>query len=201
MRAWFSRATPWLLPLVLTACASQPPAIETSTDWATHRAQLEATTFWTLQGKLALRSDERSETASLAWTQAGERADLRMSGPLGAGATRVTSDGQVLRVARDGRSDLYDISSPEAITRSTGFNLPIKALPHWVKGVPAPAPAASDLILERGQLQSFEQAGWRVSYADYRNIDGLALPSRVTLENADTRARLIVSRWTLDAQP
>lgn len=198
MRFLRPRAALWLLTALLAACASQPPTSDSEQDWSAHRAQLELTDHWTLQGKLALSTTDRSESATVVWSQSGDKTNLRLTGPLGAGATQVTSDGKTMQVSSDGRSQRFDVSSPAAIAANTGFNLPIKALPFWVRGLPAPQPPETGLVLDQGRLLSFSQAGWQINYTAYGNADGLPLPTRITLEKADTRARLVIRRWQLE---
>ena len=186
--------------LLLAAWAGQPP-MHGGMDWDSRRAALEAMDEWTLQGKLALRSDDRSESASVVWRQAGNRADLQLSGPLGAGATRVSSDGRQLVVTQDDRTETYDISTPDAVAASTGWNLPVKALPYWVRGLPAPDPAPSAVTVDAGLVQRLEQAGWRVQYQRYQDVAGRLLPAKIAIENGDTRARLVIRSWEFAGTP
>ncbi len=195
------RTAPWLLTLLLAACASQPPTPEIEYDWQSRRAALEAMDTWTLRGKLALRTSDRSESASVVWHQDGDNADLRLSGPLGAGATHVASDGNELVVTQDGSAQSYDISTPDAVAASTGWNLPVKALPYWVRGLPAPAPAPSDTRIDAGLMQRFEQAGWQVQYERYQNVAGRQLPAKIAIDNGETRARLVIRSWEPVEQP
>ncbi len=193
------RALPWLLAVFLAACAGQPAVIDKEIDWDSHRAALEAMDEWTLRGKLALRTNERSESASVLWTQVRNEADLHLSGPLGAGATQVSSDGSELVIRNDGNTETYDISTPDAIAASTGWNLPVKALPFWVRGLPAPEPAPSGLSIEAGLMQRIEQAGWQVSYERYQSTRGRQLPARIAIENGETRALLVIRSWDFPA--
>ena len=200
MRSPCLRTLPWLMTLLLAACAGQPP-MDTGQDWDSRRAALEALDEWTLRGKLALRTSDRSESASVIWHQAGNQAELHLSGPLGAGATRVSSDGRQLVVTQDGRADAYDISTPDAVAASTGWNLPVKALPYWVRGLPAPDPAPSATTVDAGLMQRLEQAGWQVQYQRYQNVAGRLLPAKIAIESGDTRARLVIRSWELADTP
>ena len=187
--------------LLLAACAGQPPLTDTTQDWDTQRAALEAIDAWTLRGKLALRTTDRSESATVVWQQSGKNADLRLSGPLGAGATRLSSDGRQLVVSQNGKADTFDISTPAAVAASTGWNLPIRALPYWVRGLPAPEPAPSTITTNAGLMERFEQAGWQVRYESYQTVAGRRLPAKIAIENGDTRARLVIRSWELAQIP
>ena len=76
--------------------------------------------------------------AGLFWLQRQDYYDIRLSGPLGRGAARLTGrPGQVsLEVANQGR---YEASSPEELLgEQLGWSLPVSHLVWWVRGLPAP---------------------------------------------------------------
>jgi len=132
--------TSTLLPLLLVAltlagCAGlERPAQEPAGDWNTHRQQLVSLNQWRADGKVALRSAQGADSASLVWQQRGNNTDLLLSGPIGLGATRIHSDGKHLDIHRGGELQRIDISSPDAVARATGWDLPLAALRHWLKG-------------------------------------------------------------------
>ena len=84
--------------------------------------------------------------------------------------------GFALVVTQNGNAGTYDISTPQAVAASTGWNLPVKALPYWVRGLPAPAPAPSDTRIDAGLMQRFEQGGWQVQYERYQEKCTRRLP-------------------------
>ena len=49
-----------------------------------------------------------------------------------------------------------------------------------------------------GQLQHLEQSGWTIQYESYQQTDvGLDMPQKLTVDNGETRWRLLVDRWSL----
>ena len=190
-----------LLVLLASACATNDPGDLSSPDWQAHNAQLQALQQWRANGKLALRDTQRSESATLDWYQDGLQTRVQLRGPLGVGATQIISDGKQLEIQRDGEVRVFDISSREQVLRHTGWDLPLGALPYWLRGLPDPTLEVQALQLdETGALPSkLSQAGWRVSYEDFTNRGGLSLPTRLRIESGDTRATVVIRQWRTGA--
>jgi len=183
--------------MLLSACASGPGPSPATASWEEHRARLEAFIDWTAKGKVALRSSEASESGQLNWTQRGAHTRVHLSGPIGMGATVIESDGNTLDIKRGDEHRVVDISSRDAVARNTGWDLPLAALPYWLKGVPAPSPEEHTRALDPqlGVLRQLHQDGWQVDYLDYDGTAGLQLPTRLHISRGDTRARVIIRQW------
>lgn len=183
--------------LLLTSCAT--PGLQTAApaNWQAQLKQMQALKQWTARGKIALRSETASESATLLWQQRGETALLQLSGPLGVGATTVTSDGQILQIEQDGEQRNLDISTPDAIVLNTGWDLPLRALPYWLKGVPSPDHSIQnqEFTPQQGQLSSFQQDDWHIQYDNYKLFDKHLLPTRLIVERGTTRVKVIIRDW------
>ena len=186
--------------LFLASCINMPGRVSTDLDWQHRSAQLSAISHWKATGKLAIRTNDKSESASLVWNQAGNMTHILLSGPMGLAATSIESDREQLRVKRDGATRTFDISSREAITEGIGWDLPLQALPYWLRGLPAPSPdqkeQTPDQIVEQGLLRQVKQLGWTVTYESYGQFEQFALPTRLKIERNGTRARMIIYNWT-----
>jgi len=186
-----------MLVLLLAACAGQPPAPSTPGNWDEHSARMRALTTWGAEGKLALRTPTQSESASVQWQQQGEITTLKLNGPLGVAATNLYSNGRILVVRQGQESSTLDLADPDALRRRTGWDLPLLALPHWIKGVPAP-----DLEVQQMEagpdpalLQLLKQDDWEIRYEAYADFDGLTLPVKLRIQHLDTTVRLIIRDW------
>ena len=93
----------------------------------------------------------------------------------------------------------FDISTPDAILRETGWNLPLHALHYWIKGIPAPGLDIQALEVNAGLLRHLDQSGWTITYQDYGQFGRHTLPTKLQIEASDTRIRLIIRRWTVEA--
>jgi outer membrane lipoprotein LolB len=197
MRRLQQRLALLLLGCLLTACAGVQREAAPTTGWDEHRQRLAALQHWTAAGKLAVRSPEQSESASLLWQQVGQATHLRLTGPLGVSATTVDSDGREVLIRRGTESSQLDISDPDSLYHQTGWNLPLAALPHWLKGIPDPAVPVDDLSLqpERELLRELRQSGWLVRYESYGEFDGLLLPTAVRMLREGYSVRLLLRDW------
>ncbi|PLW82888.1 outer membrane lipoprotein LolB [Kineobactrum sediminis] len=183
------------LLLGLGACAGRPVVESAGQAWQQHSADMAALQNWDADGKLALRRDDQAETANLAWQQRGRQTVLQLSGPLGLQATEIRSDGSQLRVQHDGAVERFDISGPETLQAQTGWDLPLQALPYWLKGIPAPHSPATGLTLRDNLLYELQQDGWLVHYDRYGQFGTHILPTRLSIERRETRVRVVIQRW------
>jgi len=167
--------------------------------WQDRSAELLSISRWRAQGKVALKNAEQAESANLDWRQQNDISHLKLSGPIGLGATTVYADGSRLEVTQNGETRRYDVSTPEKALAQTGWDLPVKALQYWLKGVPYPGLDQQGMELDRGLLMRLEQAGWTLSYENYGQFGQYFLPTRLTIERDTTRARLLIRHWTIGA--
>lgn len=73
--------------------------------WREHKQQLSSLDGWQINGKVGIRAPKDSGSGTLFWLQRQDYYDIRLSGPLGRGAARLTGrPGAVaLEVANQGR--------------------------------------------------------------------------------------------------
>lgn len=182
------------LLLWLGACATGPAPVA-ERPWEQRSRQLASLETWTARGKIAVRSGQQSESANLDWRQQGSDTRLQLAGPMGLQATQIQSDGHELLVQRGDELTRLDISTPDAVRLHTGWDLPLKALPYWLKGLPAPAPRATNVEVGDELLQRLQQDGWVIRYERYQQFGDYLLPTRLSIERGDTRVRLIIQDW------
>ncbi|MFT6287765.1 MAG: outer membrane lipoprotein LolB [Halieaceae bacterium] len=188
--------------LLLSACAAQPTnAPSTQQSWEQQKTALEALDQWQVQGKMALRTATESQSASMIWSQRDHVTQLRLSGPLGAAATHIYADGKILEINRGGKTDRFDMSSPDTIAAGTGWDLPLRELPRWLLGMPTGDAAVASAVVENNVLRQFTELGWTVRYEQYGSFDGLSLPVHIIIERNESRARLIIRDWTFTRAP
>ncbi|SDT28623.1 lipoprotein insertase outer membrane protein LolB [Pseudomonas oryzae] len=186
--------------LLLAGCAGIGPREDLEGQgnpgaWRSHKAEVAAIDGWQISGKVGIRAPQDSGSGVLFWLQRRDYYDIRLSGPLGRGATRLTGrEGDILlEVANQGR---YQAASPEALLEEQlGWRLPVSHLLWWVRGLPAPD-SKSQLTLDAdSRLARLEQDGWRVEYADYRQQGGFWLPQRLKLSGEDLDITLVIKEW------
>ncbi len=186
--------------LLIAGCAGLGPqeSVEGSGNaegWKAHKAQISTVDGWQISGKIGIQAPQDSGSGTLFWLQRQDYFDIRLSGPLGRGATRLTGrpEAVALEVAGQGR---YEADSPEALVESQlGWQLPVSNLLWWVRGLPAPDSRSRIQLDADGRLARLQQDGWDVEYLGYSEEDGYSLPSRIKLAGRDLKITLVVKDW------
>ena len=144
---------------------------------------------------MAFRNAERAESASVSWLQNKKHTQIRLSGPLGFSATTISGDGETIELRQSEETRRYPMTDSEAIYAETGLELPIQALPYWLKGLPDPEANIDKQEFLRGQLKLLVQSGWVISYDQYKTFNRYSLPTKLKMNRADTQVRLIMRQW------
>lgn len=185
---------------LVSACAPMRPQTvpDEAVDWARHRTAVAGIQDWTAEGRVAIELAEDGFTGSMTWDQLGPGLDFRVRGPFGLGGFRVHGDHQRLWVLTS-RGEEYLLTDPAAdMQAALGWHLPVRALGHWIRGIPDPAAVASLRVGERGLLRSLEQQGWQVVLADYRTMEeGPSLPHSVEMTGEGVTLRFRIDTWQL----
>ena len=162
--------------------------------WAEHKARVAALDGWQIGGKVGIRAPRDSGSGSLFWLQRQDYYDIRLSGPLGRGAARLTGrPGSVQLESSEGR---FSAESPEALlARQVGWQLPVSNLLWWIRGLPAPDSKSRVSLDAQSHLAQLEQDGWKIEYTRYGDFDGYMLPERLKLIGQDIEVTLVVKDW------
>lgn len=187
--------------LVMAGCAMRPPVTTAVLDAPAARALLDGLRQFTFEGRAAATRGSSGSQASLAWEQRGDESQLRLSGPLGMGATRVNVRGDTLGITTSRGEQLDGDAALAALEAQTGFTLPFSALRFWVLGLAAPDSEAQQTLDESGRLAALAQQGWNVTFDEYRLQSSprgqVSMPRRLTAQREDLRLRLVIDRWNL----
>jgi outer membrane lipoprotein LolB len=163
--------------------------------WQAHKAQISQLAGWQINGKVGIRAPRDSGSGTLFWLQRQDYADIRLSGPLGRGAARLTGrPGDItLEVANQGR---YQAESPEELLQQQlGLNLPVSHLLWWIRGLPAPDSRSRLSLDSDSRLARLDQDGWDVEYLRYVEQNGYWLPERLRLTGHDLQVTLVIKDW------
>ncbi|MDX1723695.1 MAG: lipoprotein insertase outer membrane protein LolB [Pseudomonas sp.] len=163
--------------------------------WQSHKQQIGSLDAWQISGKVGIRAPQDSGSGTLFWLQRQDYYDIRLSGPLGRGAARLTGrPGAIqLEVANQGR---YQATSPEQLLQQQlGLNLPVSHLLWWIRGLPAPDSKSRLTLDGDSRLAQLSQAGWQVEYLRYAEQDGYWLPERLKLSGHDLQITLVIKDW------
>lgn len=178
--------------ILLGACTVAPPKPVVLSAWSERLQQLQAADHWDLQGRAAGAVGAQGWQASLEWRQAGGSADVRLAGPLGAGAVALKVSPQGIELDPPAKTD------PEAfLSERLGFTPPFDQLRFWLLGVPSPALPFELASNGDGRAAQITQGGWNIEYGEYMRAGADLLPKRMVLRREGVRVRVAVDRWTL----
>src|SRR3989344_1937232 len=163
--------------------------------WKQHKDQLSSIDGWQISGKVGIRAPKDSGSGTLFWLQRQDYFDIRLSGPLGRGAARLTGHaGDVtLEVANQGRYQAA--SAEELLEQQLGWRLPISHLTWWIRGLPAPDSKSNVTFDSESHLQRLTQDGWQVEYLSYAEQNGYWLPERMKLHGRNLDVTLVIKDW------
>lgn len=186
--------------LVLSACqsftsqdsitGSGSPAI-----WQQHQQQVSRLDAWDINGKLAVRSPAQSGSGVLFWLQRQDYFDIRVTGPLGQGATRLTGRPGDIRLTTP-QFSLEAASAEELMDSQLGWSLPVNNLLWWVRGLPAPDSTYQLQLSDNSLAHRLEQDGWQLEYVRYQTLEnGSQLPERIQLQGPHLQLTLLIKQW------
>ncbi|GMG86550.1 lipoprotein insertase outer membrane protein LolB [Biformimicrobium ophioploci] len=190
-----------LLAALLSACASQRsvfPGAGAGAD-ASSPEQLHS---WHISGKLGVRAPENSGSASLNWEQARDSYRIRLTGPLGMGGTVIDGDASGVTLKQSGQPTRRARHPQTLLYEALGWSMPVEELKYWVRGLPAPGSAPSNMTRnDSQQISAMQQAGWQLNFSNYQPRGSLWLPGKIraerTVANQLVRVTLVIKDWRI----
>lgn len=204
-----------LLALLVSGCASQrmagpssgAPAVvaeqgvappvdspEAFAALAARDAALRPVIFWAFKGRLAVARGNDGGTLNLQWAQAGDTFDLRLSAPVTGKQWRLHGNAEAATLEGLEGGPRRGPDAEALLLEVTGWRLPIRQMPDWVRGLRGPGPVAGLAVDAEGRPAAFRQDAWALSYRDWWPGDP-AMPRRVFAEAEGASVRLVVSEW------
>lgn len=186
--------------LVLSGCSSfsakeQLTGVGQARAWQAHKEQIAPIDAWQISGKLGIRSDQESGSAILFWLQRQDYFDIRLSGPLGQGSTRLSGRQGAVTLDIANRGTFSATTAEALMQQQLGWSLPVENLLWWVRGLPAPHSKSRVQLNHNSVLTTLEQDQWLIEYLSYRDENGLQLPERIKLTGAGLNITLVIKQW------
>lgn len=190
-----------VVALVLGGCATTrvtapiAPTAASMAALAQREQSLAAQADWGLDGRIAVSNSRDAGSGRIEWRQAGPRFDIALTAPITHQGWRLT--GEPGRAVLDGLpGGARQGADAETLLReATGWDIPVRSLPRWVRGLRADPGTAVVQFGPDGRLARLAESGWTIDYTWPAGADA-ALPARVEARRDDARVRLVVDRWT-----
>jgi outer membrane lipoprotein LolB len=187
--------------LLLAGCVTTrvvppaPPTEATLAAFEQRERSLGARADWGLEGRIAVSNSRDAGSGRIEWRQTGPRFDIALTAPITRQGWRLT--GEPGHAVLDGLpGGPRQGSDAETLLReATGWAIPVRSLPRWVRGLRADPATAGVRFGADGRLARLAESGWTIDYTwpDDRAAD---LPSRIEARRDDARVRLVIDRWT-----
>lgn len=186
--------------LSLAACTTLPTTprdqAEAQRLWVARQPLLAQRQTWSIAGRLALQTERQGWHIAFRWKQQGGFYHIVLSDPLGQTAAELQGNPQgVTLLMADGRS-VTAADPDQLLARQLGWPVPIQGLYYWVRGLPVPDAPETHGLDREGRLLWLKQSGWDISYRRYGDSAGLALPTKVFLDNDRLKVRVVIDNWT-----
>ncbi|MBT3411474.1 MAG: hypothetical protein HN430_12360, partial [Halieaceae bacterium] len=90
----------------------------------------------------------------------------------------------------------WSLDDPQ-VQQTGGWDLPLRSLHHWLKGIPDPDLEVELLELdEANQLpELLQQQGWTVEFQQFARFGDYQLPTRLQATRGTTSARILLREW------
>ena len=182
-------------------CETTPETIavdDPARAFSERQQRVSALEAWTAVGKIAVTSSDDSWNANVLWRQQQEHYQIRLSGPLGQGIMELA--GAPGRVAmRTAENEVFEAETPDQLVyEQVGWRIPVSGLRYWILGLAEPRASIAGMNLDTaGRLALLRPSGWVIQFERYDEFDGIALPTRFSLENPRVRVRLVVRSWRI----
>lgn len=162
--------------LILTACSITPISDPSATPLSTESPEL-----WQAKGRFTYQDDSEGKSGQFDWQQNGSDYLVRIFGPFGMGAVKISGNDAQVEIESGDQSYLSD--QPDILFYElTGMHMPIRQLSKWLTG-----------------NQNLNAPGdWNITYGDFEPLDSYLLPTRIDLQNEGVTLRIAVSDWSLD---
>lgn len=196
-----------LLAALLAGCAMHrplplpPPSLLPSVDspeafaaQSAREAFLAGSGDWRLRGRVAFANGSDGATVQIDWTQRGEAFDIRLVAPITGREWRLSG--------RPGEAELLGLDdgprraddAEGLLFETTGWRLPVRHFPHWVRGARGPEAATALQVDADARPVSWAQSGWALQFRDWWPGEP-PLPRRVFATREGASVRLVVAEW------
>lgn len=194
-----------LLLLLLAACSQQAPKQQSAQAlpkgqrealWEQHQKQISQLNHWQAQGRLAAAKASKGGNAQFVWQQKGDNYQLKLFGPFGSGSVIISGSPNDV-VLKEANGKVTRAKSPELLMQKVaGWQVPISGLIYWLRGIPVPQSSSpAKQLNESGYLSYLQQDGWKIEYENYQESKALPLPSKLRLQNGQTKLKMVITSW------
>lgn len=191
------------LCVALAACVSQPPRPAEPVDpvqAAANDALRAGLREWSLAGRIAVSTGNRGGSGRIDWRQQADGYAISLGAPVTRQSWQLSGDDRGARLEGVAGGPREDSDVEQLLFAATGWDIPVRALQDWVRGVPAPpAQYGPEKRVYSGSLPlALEQAGWTIDYLEWHPPapDRPQLPKRIAARRGQASVKLVIDEWS-----
>lgn len=159
--------------LLLTACGGNPKLDD-------------ANLAWGFEGKFSLRSPDKNQSGYIKWEQYDKGFKVKLWGVLGLGTTHIYGNDKRI-IIDDGKQQLR-----------LKADQPLEVFPNVWLPVGDIASDAQRILLNADNMQPYlfgPNDSWEARTLQSISYSKLARPTKIQVQNDDTRLKIIMKRW------
>lgn len=200
----------WLLFafLILHGCSSVQVDSEPTTvtkamkkAWQQRQQILLKSQNWLLNGRASVTYRDENWPFSLQWQQrTAQDYTLKIYHPLTRNRLgKLTKQANSASFIDDKGKAYRNRSAERLLQQQLSIRIPIDGMQYWVRGISAPQYAIESYKLDRiGRPVVIQQAGWTVSYSDYKSQAYDALPQGIVIirtKPETIKVKMRIKKW------
>ncbi|HEY4366263.1 MAG TPA: lipoprotein insertase outer membrane protein LolB [Steroidobacteraceae bacterium] len=163
-------------------------------------ADLHALENWQASGRIGVTGASSGGSGSFEWQQHGNKADVKIRGPVGIGSVRLQVEGEAgdpqLKLQTGDGKTLESQAAWDELESRLGAPVPAGNLRFWMLGIAAPGEHTWHDPSSDG-VTTLEQDGWRIDYQNYSDAPGAHVPMKIRASSGTARVRIVVDGWRL----
>ncbi len=187
--------------LILSGCTRLPEKLsdtEQASLWLQHQIDVNQVLSWYINGRVGIKTDQQSGSASIFWQQTGANYEMRIVAPLGQGTYIFTGSPEGVQMRGPDELLLFADTPEELMQTGLGWSVDLRGLRYWVRGIPAPDMAYKQLSLDgSGRLGYLDQSGFSIEIQRYATVEDLVLPEKLVINSPDLQLKMLIKNWEL----
>ena len=190
-----------LIIFTLSGCSQLPEKLsetDQASRWLEHQITVSQIYSWDINGRVGIKTDKDSGSATIHWHQLGPNYEMRIIAPLGQGTYifRGSPEGVVMQ-GSDG-SVLVAENPEQLMQESLGWSVNLEGMQYWIRGIPEPETGYSKLSLDGyGRLGYLNQSGFIIEVQRYVDLEKASLPEKLTIKNDNLQLKLVIKNWEI----
>jgi len=153
---------------------------------------------WRLTARIAVSNGQDGGSGELEWSQHGDAYTFTVHAPVTGKTWKLSGDAQTAMLEGVDPMPDRDPDATRLLHDRLGWDVPLKELDAWVRGMRAVGSSADVIYDERNLPAVLQQAGWKVEYRDWFDQRTPPLPRKVFASRGTARVKVAISDWHFD---